>query len=410
MDKQMSRGRLIATIAVLFFSSICTMGDIVISPIVTNIYEQFADSPEWLIDLGITGPALVGIPFAFLSGWLCDRIDKKWLMVVGFAIFTVSACCGALITNIYYFVFMRCCATGVGWGLTNSCAYSIYADLFTDEGEHGKIVGWYETFMGVLSAILTAVSGVVAESSGMWQNSFSLYLVSIPILILLIVLLPSLPPKKNADEDGDAAEKSEKDENAGWGGRLVLFSIRGFLVFICFFVIMYMISLYVTDSGIGAEAFTGTLGSVSALSTAIASFLFGFAYKKFRDAVYLPSLFIMAGGFFVMGAIQTQAVTIACIAVMAFFWPFFYCYMYTHVTEIVPQNRQGLATGTIAVVDGLASAGCSYLLTISEDIMGVTSCIPVWPIMGWILLVVAIVSVIYYVSTRRRQKMEHVEE
>ncbi len=45
---------------------------------------------------------------------LCDRIDKKWVMVAGFAIFTVSAVFGAQ-ENIYAFVTLRCFATGVGW-------------------------------------------------------------------------------------------------------------------------------------------------------------------------------------------------------------------------------------------------------------------------------------------------------
>ena len=99
---QLSKSRLFLALLALFLSSMCTLGDLVINPIAAQLYVVFADSPEWLINLGITGPALAGLPFGLIAGVLCDRVDKKWVMVIGFAIFTVSACLGALITNIYY--------------------------------------------------------------------------------------------------------------------------------------------------------------------------------------------------------------------------------------------------------------------------------------------------------------------
>lgn len=95
-----SRPRLFLALAALFLSSICTMGDLVINPIVANVYEAFADAPLWLVNLGITGPALVGLPFGLLAGYLCDRVDKRIIMVAGFAIFTLSSVFGILYVNV----------------------------------------------------------------------------------------------------------------------------------------------------------------------------------------------------------------------------------------------------------------------------------------------------------------------
>ena len=78
--------RLVLALAALFLSSMCTMGDFVITPIVSNIYEVFGEQSEFLVNLGITGPAIVGLPFGLAAGFLCDRMDKKVVMVVGFAI------------------------------------------------------------------------------------------------------------------------------------------------------------------------------------------------------------------------------------------------------------------------------------------------------------------------------------
>ncbi len=62
--KQLSKGRMVLALAALFLSSMCTLGDLVVNPIVANLYEVFANDPEWLINFGITGPALVDFHWA----------------------------------------------------------------------------------------------------------------------------------------------------------------------------------------------------------------------------------------------------------------------------------------------------------------------------------------------------------
>ncbi len=182
--KQLSKGRLFLALAALFLSSMCTLGDLVVNPIVANLYDVFADDPEWLINFAITGPALVGLPFGIIAGVLCDRMDKKWVMVIGFAIFTVSAVFGA-VDNIYLFTTLRCLATGVGWGITNTAALAILADMFPNEDEHGKFVGWYNSAMSIMGALMAAVAGVLAVSA--WQDAFFTYLIAVPVLVMLVV-------------------------------------------------------------------------------------------------------------------------------------------------------------------------------------------------------------------------------
>ena len=100
-QSDLPKWRLALSLAALFLSSMCTMGDLVVSPVASDIYRSFADSPEWLVNLGVTGPALFGLPFGLLTGVLCDKLDKKKIMVAGFTIFTFSAIFGAAFDNIY---------------------------------------------------------------------------------------------------------------------------------------------------------------------------------------------------------------------------------------------------------------------------------------------------------------------
>ena len=259
-SSDLPKWRLALSLAALFLSSMCTMGDLVVSPVAADVYQAFADSPEWLVNLGVTGPALFGLPFGLATGVLCDKLDKKKIMVIGFAVFTLSAVFGAACENVYFFVTMRLLATGVGWGITNTAALSILADLFPDEAEHGKYVGWYNSAMSAIGALLAYGAGVLAARS--WQNAYAMYLIAIPVLVMLAVFLPSFPPTRgvatSVQEVKGASASSvaalarglfpfqERDRAPqGWWKRLAALSIQVFLVASLYFVILYLVALYV---------------------------------------------------------------------------------------------------------------------------------------------------------------------
>ena len=395
--------RLVAALAALFLSSMCTMGDLVISPIVSNIYEVFGDQSEFLVNLGITGPAIVGLPFGLAAGFLCDRIDKKLVMVVGFAIFTASSVFGIAFENLYWFVIMRQLATGVGWGITNTAALAILADLFTHKGEHGKYVGWYNAAMSLIGALLALVAGHLALDG--WQNAYRTYLAAIPVLVMLIVFLPSFPP---LSADALAAKEEAADTNTahvpnapGWWRRLVPLSAQVLVVACCYYVILYMISIYVTDSGAGDEAFTGLLTSVMTISSAIGSFVFGTAYEKFRTGVYLPSLVVIGCAFFVLAFFPQPTIIVVMLAIAGFAWPFFFCYFYSHATAVSPANKAGTATSIVAAANGVAVTASSYLLMGLIGATGGTS-LTVYPYFGVVMLATVVVSAIAFVASRKR--------
>ena len=342
------------------------MGDLVISPIAADVYQVFSNSPEWLINLGITGPALFGLPFGLITGVLCDHMDKKRIMVVGFAIFTVSSVLGIAIQEIWYFVAMRLLATGVGWGITNTAALSILADLFTDGTEHGKYVGWYNSVMSIMGAMLASSAGYLAV--GTWQNAFLVYLIAIPVLLMLVVFLPSFPPVRPVAETveevrGESTSsvsalarglfRSPHEERApkGWWKPLAPLSAQVFLVAMLYFVILYMVALYVADAGIGDESFAGILTSLMTIATAIGSLTFGFFYKRFSNAVYVPALFVIAGIFFVLAFFPSAPVAMIAMGIAGLMWPFYFCFFYTHCTEIVPAGKQSTATSIVAAAD-----------------------------------------------------------
>ena len=129
--KKLSGTRLVLAMAALFLTTSCTMGDMAVVPIFSVFYEIFPQTA--LVNAIISAPSIIGLFFCLLGGYLTDKVDKKWLMVAGFGLYTVSSVFGAAIENVYYILICRCLATGAAWGLTSSAALAIIADLFEDE-------------------------------------------------------------------------------------------------------------------------------------------------------------------------------------------------------------------------------------------------------------------------------------
>ena len=177
-----------------------------------------------------------------------------------------------------------------------------------------------------------------------------------------------------------------------------------FFIALGFFVSLYMPALYVTDAGIGDEAFIGVLSSISTIATAIMSLAFGALYAKFKNAVYLPGVFIMGACYVVMSLFPSQATAIVCIALLGLMWPTYFCYFYTRCTELVPAAKAGTATSIVALSDGLAATACSYLLTGCMGVMG-TDAVGAWIVPGIILIIAGIVSVVAYMGSKGKKNV-----
>ena len=387
--KKLSGARLVLAMAALFLTTSCTMGDMAGVPIFGVFYEIFPQTS--LVNAIISAPSIVGLFFCLLGGYLTDKVDKKWLMVGGFGLYTVTSVFGAAIENVYYILICRCLATGAAWGLTSSAALSIIADLFEDEQKRGTVNGWYNAAMAMVGAILSFIGGILAV--GAWQNAFHTYWVNIPILIMLIIFLPSMPPKKAVVAETKKTSSASLD---CWYNGLIPIVIEVILVASCYYVIAYTISVYVSETGIGNEAFSGTLSSVGTIFSFLANLGFGFIYGKLRKATAVPSFIIFGIGFLLMAFFPTKAVAIAACAFMGAFWGIFYSYFYTETTVVVPEEKQGTAIGVVNAVNGMAMVVCTYGVTFLRGFTSEGTLASVFPILGVICFAMAVFAIVLW--------------
>lgn len=391
--KHLPTWRIILATSAVFLSSMCTMGDLPLITVLNTVYETYADAPEALVNYGVTGVAMVSIPLCLVAGWLLDRFDKKWVLIGGFGLFAFSTVFGAAIQNVYYFVCMRQ-LFAVGYAFANTAAFSILAELFVNTTQRGKVIGWYNAFMALIGAVLSATSGLLAVSSplGEFQGAYQTYLLSVPVLVFLAVALPAFKPNSGKEPDSqpdvqasahtrktvEATVPASKSHIAGFIALTVV-------VGTCYFVSQYMISLFVADAGIGNAAFTGSLTSAMTIATALSSLGFGFFYARFGDAVRIPAIFAIGAGFLIMGFYPGKLTAIICITLMGFAWSFFYCHVFSRCAELLAPSRRGFSTSLATCAISFASMLSSYALT---GLMGILDCnaVEAWPYFGAIMV------------------------
>lgn len=367
----------------LCLTTMCTMSDFVITPIVSDLYTVFGESDLFLVNLGVTGPALIGAPFLLLSGWLCDRYDRRSVMIAGFGIFSIAAVVGAALENVWFWLTCRL-LTGIGWGLTSTTAYSIIASVFRGKESCSQAVGRYDAALSIMGAALAFFSGLLAVDG--WSHVYRVYLLSIPVFVSLF-FLPHLPPNCEPDQ---SSKELIPEPAVMWRRNLVSLSLQVLLIGICYYESVYMLSLYVASADLGSEAFTGTLSSVSTLAGAAGALSFALIYKRMGSKVHLPFVLAMGMAFVIMALIPHSMTALGCMAVIGFSWQIFFCYFYTQPALLFPSARQGWAVGVLGLMNTLAASFSSFLITFLMSFLHADSALTVWPLFGIALMAIAI--------------------
>lgn len=395
----LSKPKLVLCLIAVYLTGMTITGDLAIQPITNLLYEVFPNDPEWVVSFGITGMAFLAMPAGIIAGILCDRMDKKWVLFIGFAIFGVCAIFAGAVQNAYYFMVMRCLYSGLGWGLVNTAALGIIADLFVDEATHARHVGFFTATQSIMGVIMGAVAGVLALSG--WTNVFYTYLMAIPIMILIFFFVPSFPPAGKADKSADVEAEQEAPVKGNWWTAVIPLTIQGTFIALIFFTLQFFISMFIADAGIGDSAFAGFCASLNTAGCCIGGLTFGIVYKKFRQAC-IPVVIAVIGICFVAMALSpTVPVTSVCVFLAGYCWMVYMSYMFAHPTDLVPASKGATAISIVALGDNFGGGLCSFVLM---GIIGATgmNCVQLWPYFGAVAIAIAVISAVYYIAINKK--------
>jgi len=281
MRVEMSNTKRILCLISVLLTSIAVMADLVLIPVIANLYGAFPDQVA-VVNYIVSGPMLIIVGSSLLATLLLRKINKKAIVLAGGIIFSVGAVLGVALDNAIYMAIMRT-LVGVGAGFLNVTAVSLIGDLYENEVVRAKIMGYYNAALSFTAMAFSYFSGIIAEAIN-WQKTFTLYWSAIPMLLMLILFVPSIRPD-TSEEQVKSSKKGFK-EPLGW--RYWTMAGSWFIMNILFgATVLYYISPYIVENGIGDAAFVGLATSVKQIVGFLICLGFGFIYAKLKKQTNL---------------------------------------------------------------------------------------------------------------------------
>lgn len=346
----------IMLILVTFLSNIAVMGVQFYTVIMTQLYANYA---EWVVNLTMSLPGLIGMFACLICGKICDKVDKKWMFIIGMILFAIT---GTNVGGLAYnsdlgMIIAAAFNGGICYGMVSVSMVGIISDCFEDEEQRGTVMGWYNGAMALVGAVLSFCFGLIAASD--WKMASQLNWVALVAVVLGIIFIPACPPKANAGVETEEKVKGSK----GWAKRLIPLVAAFFLVSFAAMSVMTYIDLYVTGNNLGSASLTGLFGTVQTIASFIACTFFGVTYKKLGARLSIPCYLLIAFAILLMFLAPSKAVLLIAAAIFGASWGTVYTYWFVRATVVVPENMVGTATGIVTTANSLSYLPMAYFMT-----------------------------------------------
>lgn len=177
-------------VAVLVVNIDSTILNVALPTLVRKLHAT-SGQLQWIVDIY----AMVFAGLLLVGGSLADRVGRKRLFLLGFAVFGVGSLGAAFSGSVGLLIGWRG-LMGAGAALTIPAGLSILDNVFRDPAERARAVGIWGGAMGVGLAIGPLAGGLLL--SRLWWGS--VFFVNVPVLIaggIAAALL--LPESKRRD-------------------------------------------------------------------------------------------------------------------------------------------------------------------------------------------------------------------
>lgn len=353
---EMSKGKRILALLAIMSTAIAVMADLVLVPVYGLIYGAYPDSMSQ-VNYFISGPMLVLVTASLLTGFILKKVNKKTVMIVGGVIFAIGAILGDLnVESMYYMNFMRT-LVGIGAGVTNVVAVALIADLYEDVNVRAKINGYYNAALSIVGTLFSYFGGLLAVNNP-WNNVFKIYWSAIPMVILLILFIPSIKPVAETK----AQENSGAKEPLGWRFWWLCLSFLLFNI-IMGSTVLYYLAPYVMENNIGGPDFVGLAAGVKSIVGFLLTLVFGYVYIKLKRQTISVAYLIAALTMLVMVLYPNATVVLVIGTVCAIMYKVAMPYAYTRGSAIVPTSQISMAMSIITAVYGIGSFISTYYAT-----------------------------------------------
>ncbi|MFE7627298.1 MFS transporter [Streptomyces sp. NPDC057509] len=162
-------------------------------PAVTEDLRPSAAGLLWIVD----AYPLVCASLLILFGTLGDRVGRRRILLLGYALFGVASAVAALADTAAVLIAARA-LLGVGGAMIMPATLSILRQVFPDRRERAVAIGVWSAVAAVGAATGPVIGGFLVEH--FWWGS--VFLINIPLMALILPLGRLLLPESRGSDDG----------------------------------------------------------------------------------------------------------------------------------------------------------------------------------------------------------------
>ncbi|WP_121700923.1 MFS transporter, partial [Streptomyces sp. E5N298] len=162
-------------------------------PAVTEDLRPGAIELLWIVDVY----PLVCASLLILFGTLGDRVGRRRVLLLGYALFGVASALAALADNAQLLIVARA-LLGVGGAMIMPATLSILRQVFPDRRERAMAIGIWSAVAAVGAAVGPLLGGFLLEH--FWWGS--VFLVNIPLMLVSLPVGRLLLPESKGDGRG----------------------------------------------------------------------------------------------------------------------------------------------------------------------------------------------------------------
>ena len=352
-----------------------------ISVTLPMIKNQFPNIAPATVESLVTIPSFTMMIFILLSSFIVKVIGKKKTVMLGLILAFVGGVIPVFATN-FSVIYLSRFILGAGTGIYNSLAVSLIGDYFDGETQQ-KMLGYQTAFATLGSSLATFLAGILVNVA--WQYSYLIYFLTLPIVILVALFLPS---DKNEGSNQDAASSKQKQSV----NLLVIFScIMMFVFFILIMTIFTKTSTLIVEMNYTNQGFLGTAFTISSLVGAIGGFAYGHVRTALKQFTPVVALALISIAYFLIPLVNSMLMLTIILSggflVVSIFIP----YMYDILLPGAPENSTNLAISLAMVSCNLGSFFSPFVVQWLGNLVGNTSTAFSFTLGGIIFIIMACV-------------------
>ncbi len=277
--------------SILSIALLIIMAGAAASPVLADIDMHFAEANPQLVRMVITLPALMIVPFSFLTGILAKKYSKKYLALMGLTGYLIGGLGGGLAGSIIIILLFRA-LLGASVGVLSPLANGLIADYFFD-AERTKMMGYSAAANNLGGGLATITAGLLATYH--WRYAFSIYGIAFISILLVLFFLP-----KESGREESIQVDYEKAFTSKSNRGLLKWALFTFLMIIIFFSIPTHLDFFIFAKELGTSATTGWLMGLLTATSFATGIVFQRVAAILRDKTALAAFLLFLMGFAIL--------------------------------------------------------------------------------------------------------------